>query len=414
MKFPLRLRERFKGFFLVSGAEDKPKRFNPGEKSWEARCKHYGEIYDSYGLAKAQILTVAGQLVANDISFQPVDGSARAKEAVKACEDWNAEVNMRSLLYDGTVSIGKYGSCFWERTYEPEYRVRMMPQIEKVEPHEVNEINEVDSWRVRYGTSNPTVFKAPEEIIPTHWNVSSASWPYGNSILTGIDTEFEIKSKLEENISRFVEKQAFPKEVVAVGDRDMQPSNTDVSAVRSQWRNWNPGQTVVTSFPVKYIAGGTTTKNISNLAEILGFIKDDATDAMMIPPISKQYSSTEASARAMMPWARTNLIQPIQWLWSNTLEKTVYPPLLMLRGYSVKLTPRILWMPKDQNFSEDAVTWSALVTSGICPPRWAAQKLGIPLDEFDRWQEEKQKLQMEQMQAQKLNPLSKGGSKVDS
>jgi hypothetical protein len=163
-----------------------------------------------------------------------------------------------------------------------------------------------------------------------------------------------------------------------------------VSTIRSQFRKLTPGQTVVTNYPLTYEAGGTGNRDIANLDQVLMFVKDQLIDGLLVPPISKQYNATQASAKEMMPWARANLIEPMQRIIKRAIEQEIYKPYLMNLGYSVKLIPRLTWEPPDHNKEEDGEYWSALVTAGICPPRYAAEQLGIPVEEFDKWQEEEE------------------------
>ena len=166
----------------------------------------------------------------------------------------------------------------------------------------------------------------------------------------------------------------------------------------------------MTDYPTNYTAGGTGDREVKGLDKILDFLKDQCIDGLMVPPISKQWSSTMASAQEMMPWARTNLIAPMQRIIRRKVESEIYKPYLEDLGYSVKICPRLKFEPPDAHKEDDAEYWTKLVGAGICPPKYAATELGIPEEEFDQWQTEKEAKaqQLFQQQKQEQQPQNEG------
>jgi len=162
----------------------------------------------------------------------------------------------------------------------------------------------------------------------------------------------------------------------------------------------------VTSYPLNRIEAGTGGNRISDLHEVLDFLKDQCIDGLMVPPISKQWSSTMASAKEMMPWARANLITPMQRIIRRNAEREVYRPFLESLGYSVKVTPRMKWEPPDAHMDERVEVYATLVGAGIIDGEVAAEELGYgdKLDEMKQRKLEREQLQKVMFQRQKQGP----------
>jgi len=327
----------------------------------------------------------------------------RGEEALKHCESLNKDVAMNKLIFETAVNIAKYGSCFWEQTFTPTFNIRIMPQLELLEPYIQNNVGDILSWRLNTPYGVKPIFKVPNEIVEFHWNRSTNSWPYGTSLLSGLDTEFQILTDLETNLNEYMKRTAYPKEILTVGDNTYIAQESDVTGVRGQFRNWDVGEVIVTNLPHNYTAGGTGDRRVQNLPETLNFVKDQITDGLMVPPISRQYNSTLASSKEMSDWAQANLIMPMQRLIEWEIQREVYRPYLLSMNYSVKLAPNILWEPPDADREKNAVYYSTLVGAGIMPPKIAARELGFE-EEFLEWQREQQRLERERMEYQKLNP----------
>ena len=170
--------------------------------------------------------------------------------------------------------------------------------------------------------------------------------------------------------------------------------------MKSDLKTMNPGEHVVTTYPIKKETGGTGDKTITNLDSILDFIYNHIIDGGMVPPISKQWNSTNASAEEMMPWARANLIQPMQRIISEVVEEQLYKPYLMLRGFSSIVCPRLKWESPDAHKDEEAEYWSMQVQSGIVPAEYAAEAQGFDMDKINKMREVEEQKQQNLMQQQ--------------
>lgn len=403
----LKFWERFKGFWS-KGTSTIPRatKFHIGEKTWSARCRYFDKIVNEHPLAKAQILTIAGQLMAEGIFVEPAQvgdpHKGRAEEAKDKCDLLNADIGLDVLLFPTAVTMAKYGSCFWEKTWSPKFDVRIIPQQETIEPMRQSATGDITEWRqVGWGGKTTATWLA-EEIVHFPWNVTSISWPYGTSSLVGLDAEFKILEQLETDLKEHMHKTAFPNEAIQVGDKDYMPTDDEVTSIRTDVKNWEPGERFVTSYPLNRIEAGTGGNRISDLHEVLDFLKDQCIDGLMVPPISKQWSSTMASAKEMMPWARANLIRPMQRIIRRKVEREVYRPYLEDLGFSVKVTPKLKWEPPDAHMDERAEMYAVMVTSGIITPEVAAEELGYgdKLEEMKQQRLEKHQQQMEQTQLQ--------------
>ena len=407
----IRLRERFKGFWS-RGTSTLPKRtkFTLGEKTWTARCKYFDKIYNEHPLAKAQILTIAGQLMAEGVFTECAvnregEEYQRAKEAQERCDRLNEDIGLDTMLYETAVNMAKYGSCFWELSFSPKFDVRIIPMQDAIEPSEEDELGDIVGWRQRGWGGQEIASWSGDEIVHFAWNVTSASWPYGTSLLIGLDTEFEILEKLEADIKEHMEKTAFPNEIIQVGDKDYVPTDAENKAIGRDVKKWRAGDRFVTSYPINRIAAGTGGNTISDLHEVLDFLKDQCIDGLMVPPISKQWSSTMASAKEMMPWARANLIAPMQRIIRRKIEHDVYQPFLEDTGYSVRVTPKLKWESPDAHKDEEAEYWALQVQSGIVPAEYAAQEQGFDVDKIKQMKEEAAQRREEAFKQQEEKPF---------
>ncbi len=356
------------------------------------------------------------QGIFTEAAYEDGPHATRSEEAKDRCDDLNRELGLNVMLYDTVVAQTKYGSCFWEKTFEPTYDVRIIPMQEAIEPAQVNDVGEITLWRqALWGVSNPPTW-TNDEIVHFAWNVSSKSWPYGTSMLIGLDTEFKALETIEQATSDYAEKQGLPKELWQVGDRDYVPSGTEVDAIRSKIKNWTAGEEFVTSYPINRIAGGTGEHPLSEISKILDFYYTHIVDGMMIAPISKQWSSTMASAEEMELVQRAHLIVPLQRLIARKMEREVYRPYLESLGYSVKVCPRVMWEAPDAHKDEEAEYWALQVQSGIVPPEYAAMQQGFDMDQIKRMRNEELRRQAEQMQYQKqfpINPKQSARQKIE-
>ena len=372
---------------------------------WKEKCDYYDRIYERHPLAKSQILTVAGQLMAEGVFLEAVDDYDRANDAVDLCTTFNRDVGMDTLLYETAAATGKYGSCFWEKDMST-MQVRMVTQQALIEPAAQDEQGNITSWRQAYYGLTKTKWNE-DELVHFAWNVG-AYWPYGTSLLVGLDVDFEILEQLKKDIKEYAHKQAFPKDLWQVGDKDTPMTTDDVNAVRTVIKNWEPGDEFVANAPINHIAGGTGGTPMREAGIVLDFVKDELIDGLMVPPISKQYNATQASAKEMMPWAMANLIRPMQRLIARKIEEEVYKPLLESQGFSMKVCPSIRWESPDANANEDADYYVKLVNAQILSPKAAANELGYA-DEYAEWEVERQKQQQQMLQQAQVNSQSMQG-----
>lgn len=388
------LSEKFKGFFAGGVSVSRTqRRFYSGENKWLSRCNYYDLLMERHPLAKAQILTIGGQLMADGIFLNPKEKQGKpypqAEEACRKCEDLNREVGMELMLHETGITVPKYGSCFWEKTFSPKFSIRVIPGQKYIEPEHFDVESNIDRWKQTVN-GNPHALWSVDQIIHFPWNVTTQSWPYGTSMMVGLDTEFAILEELETDIKEYMHKNAFPKELWQVGNGQFMPTASEQSVIASKVKNWEPGDHFVTSYPIAREAGGTGDRKIESLDSVLNYLKDQCIDGLMVPPISRQWSSTEASAKEMMPWARTNLILPLQRIIKYKLEHEVYKPYLEDLGFSVKVCPEISFESPDAHKEEEAEYYSKLVIAGVMPPKYAAKELGVPEEEFIEWQHEEE------------------------
>jgi len=400
VKWPkLGLKERFKGFFVTGGVAKRKRKFWKGEISWSERCKYFDTIVERHPLAKQGLLSIAGKVMEQGLfteqAYDTGPHANRSLEAKERCDDLNRLLGLDVMLYDTVVQQMKYGSCFWEKTGDPVFDVRIIPMQEAVEPSRVDDVGVVTEWRQNLLGSAEPVWQM-EEIVHFAWNVSTRSWPYGTSMLVGLDTEFESLETIEQATSDYAEKQGLPKELWQVGDGTFTPSTSEVAAISSKIKNWSAGEEFVTSYPINRIAGGTGEHPLSEISKILDFYYTHIVDGMMIAPISKQWSSTMASAQEMELVQRANLIAPLQRLIGRKIEREVYMPFLEDAGYSVKVCPRVKWEAPDAHKDEEAEYWSMQVQSGIVPAEYAAEEQGFDMEKIRKLQREQEQRDMEE------------------
>jgi len=410
-----RMKESFKGMWAKgTTTTQKRKHYYPGEHTWNSRCEYYDTIIERHPLAKSQNLTVAGQITSDgvfvEVAYTEGPHATRSKEALDLIEQLNKKIGIETLIYDTACQMHKYGSSFWEISPEP-FDVRLHPYPETIEIRDVDQSLDKILWRQNLSIGGRTIDYSEGELLHFPWSVTSRTWPYGTSLLVGLENEFEILEQLEDDIQQFMKKAAFPYEMWQVGDGQFMPHDAEVEAIKSDVKNMSPGEHIVTSYPIKKETGGTGDKTITGLPEILDFLYNHIIDGGMVPPISKQWNSTNASAEEMMPWARANLIQPMQRIISSVVEEQLYKPYLMLRGFSALVCPRLKWESPDAHKDEEAEYWSMQVQSGIVPPDYAAEAQGFDMDKIRKMREEEQQRQQEmmneQMQLAKVNPMNK-------
>lgn len=393
-----RVEEKFKGYFDTGKTRRKGKnQFYPGEFNWQDRCKHYDELVEKHGLIRQGMFTIAGQLLGkakdgvflepavNKSTKKPYD---RALDALNKCEELNDRIALPLMIYELGHTLPKYGSHFWEKTLTPVFDVRLAPMQEKIEPAEADELNNITRWRQRSDYGRSKVEWPADMLVHYSWNVTTRSWPYGTPLIVGLETECDALLDLETHAEEYMEKQAWPYEMWGVGDGQYVPTPSEVSSLRSKWKNREIGENMITSYPIEIKQGGTGGAPIRELSNLVSFMKENIIDSTLVPPVSMQHNATEASAKVMMPWALANLIWPMQRMIKWKIENEIYKPYLEHSGFSVRTCPSLLFEPPDAHKEDDAEYYSKLSPGEvIIPPKAAAKELGYE-EEFEEWMKE--------------------------
>ena len=407
----LTAKETFKGYVdiatrpLAKGTQT----FNIGELNWRDRCLYYDAVFENHGLAKSIATTIAGQLMAEGTYITENDRihteqSCIATEAKLEIEQLNEDIHLDQLLYDATLKMVKHGSVFFE-TDESEWNIRLIPFQETVEPYKQDSQGEITDWRQIIQNQQAAEWNIEQnEIIHTSWGISGKSWPYGTSLYAGLDVDFETLQQLKLDLKEYMHNNAFPMEIYAVGDGQYMPTGDDLAQIRSFVKVMQPGQKMITSYPINHVSGGVGDREVRGIQDILPFIKEEIIDGGGIPPVSKQWNATEASAKEMMPWTMANYITPLQRIFRFDLEEHFYKPYLEELGYSMRLCPKLLFAPPDANKVEDAQFWTGLISAGL-PAAYAWEELGFDVDHIQELQDENDKRMLEQQKLQAaLNP----------
>ena len=417
--------EKYKAAYDQSSSS-KPARktFWQGQFSWRQRCSHYDQITDQYSLAKVAPFTLAGLVTAQGVFFKPAEKKpqsklkksensnlseqetqtyALAEEACYRADKFKREQQVNSKFYETVWRAAKYGGCFWEITQTPTFGFRIPPLQECIEPYMADEQGNIVKWRQIVNGTVTAEWTSEELILVPFLGVVTATWPFAPSIFTGLETELEMLTGIEESAKDYSEKQAWPYEILGLGDNENPVDADDYESARSEWKNRKPGQGIVTNVPTTLLAGGTGSAPIRELAVLCELMKDNVQDSVMIAPISKLYNATEASAKEMTKHIMTVLGQPMQWRIAEYFELYILKPFLESSGFSRKSCPQTVFESPDVHKKEEGEYWTSLVNAKIQSPVQACDHLGLDYDEA-YWAEEKQKEQEQfnqQLQAKK-------------
>lgn len=404
--------EKYRAAYQPTGTA-KPKRttFYPGQYSWTERCRHYDEICIQYPLLKRALFAFAGLVTAQGVYFKPAEtkpkketleaekAEAKLSEAVKR-ESYNVAVDaaeradklkveqqVNTKFYETSFRAAKYGGCFWEITWEPTFSFRIPPLQECIEPAEADDQGTITKWR-QIVNGVPTADWTNEELIAIPFlGEETSTWPFAPSLLAGTETETSMLVEMESSAKDYSEKQAWPYEALQLGDAANPVSDDEYSQARSEWRNRKPGEGIVTSVPTQILAGGTGSAPIRELAVLCELMKDNIVDVTMVPPISKLYNSTEASAKEMNKAVMTTLGQPWQWRLAEKFEVAVLKPWMEMQGFSRRASPITVFESPDVHKKEEGEYWTSLVSAKIQSPMQACEHLGLEYDE-DYWNEQ--------------------------
>jgi hypothetical protein len=415
--------EAFKASVDTGLGGGKPKRqtFSIGQHSWLSRCQHFEQLAQDYPLFNQSCLALAGMVMSQGVFHKPAvnkndETYALAEEAMWRCEKVARQFRVNSKFYETILRMAKYGSCFWEVTFAPEFGFRLAPSQENIEPAEVDEVGNITKWRqVTYGTTSAEWSAAPQEqeayLINVAWNVTPQSWPYGTSLGTGSETELEALIEMESNAKDYMDKQAWPYEILALGNENSTVLDSDYQVAKTEWKNRRPGEGIATrNMPVQVLPGGTGSAPIRELSTLCQLMKDNAHDGLMVAPISKLYNSTEASAKVLTQHVMTTLGQPMQWIVKELYEEKLLKPFLERVGFSVKSCPEVLFESPDVHKKEEGEYWVGLVGAKIQSPKQAADHLGLEYDEAF-WRQEQQRIDkqfQQKAEGKGANPSGEG------
>jgi hypothetical protein len=352
--------------------------------SWPQKCEEYDRYYNDHPEVKAMVLTIAGKATAKGVFLEPRTEYERGKEASELCDRFNEEVGMDQLLYETIPPLVKYGTFLWEKTWMPDPCIQLIPMVKSYKPSSY-ENYAVGDWEILADDArqsrSPPLIRTKEEIAEFSWNITSTSWPFGTSLLTGLGQTLEITEQLIDDLQEYMHKSAFPNDLIQIGDSDDKPTQTQVSDIASDMKSLEPGERRVTSFTIDHKILGPAPSETNMLDTVLTYLKDRLVDGIMVPPISKQHQRTLASAEVMEDDTDLSLIIPIQRLLKRVLERQIYKPYLMARDFSWKNTPKVSFHPPDENRDEQAAYYIPLVQANIITREAAARELGIePVD----------------------------------
>jgi len=370
--------------------------------NFEKYSKRFDEYCSKYPKVKSALLTIAGQVVADGVYTVINDKYDRALAAKKVCDDFNKRVGMYLLIRKTALRMAKYGTAFWELDFNNVngLNVQLIPHQEHMMPVYAGGV--LSGWE--YRVNNQQLYKWSKEQIAVFALDPEENEPFGTSLLTGIDYELDTQNQIRKNLLAYLEKQAWASNVLQVGDATIQPTEEMTSQINAEVKNREVGEDFVTSYPIELKVMGAAQVETRMIPETLKFGDDQTTDALMVPPISKLYNSTEASATVMTDWSHANLIAPIQKIISEIVEKQVYQPMLEDMGFTVKLTPELSYDPPDVHALEDVQYWQTAINSKIATPMQAAEALGIEYDEkyfadLEAKEQEKMNMQLQAKQA---------------
>lgn len=360
--------------------------------------RRFDEYCNKYPKVKSALLTVAGQVVADGVfTSMPDDNDyPRALQAKKVCDDFNKRVGMYLLIRKTALRMVKYGTGFWELDFNNVngLNVQLIPHQEYMYPVYVS--GELSGWE--YRLNGVAIHKWPKEQIAVFPFDPEENDPYGTSLLTGIDYELETQDEIRKNLLAYLEKQAWASNVLQVGDGQYSPNDDMIASINTEVKNREVGEDFVTSYPIDLKVMGAAQVETRMIPETLKFSDDQVTDALMSPPISKLYNSTEASATVMTEWARGCLIKPIQNIISEVVEKQVYQPMLEDMGFTVKLTPDLSFDPPDVHTNDEAAYWGTLLDKKVQSPEQVCKALGLTYDSAYWKQDEAKQLEQQKMQ----------------
>ena len=359
-----------------------------GTFDFEKYCDKMDTYYLNYPKVKSMVLSIAGQVMAEGLFVQPAtkknaegkaESNARSEKAAELCDDLNEQIALDEATYENSLKLTKYGSTFMEKTFEPFFGARILPHMKYIRPNYDKATKKLVGWSLIH-RNTPLATYSNDEILPIRWDINRND-PFGTSMLTGIDRELTTKDEIIEGMKAYLKNNAWAAHLIQVGDEHERPGPDTVDKVKYDLKNRRPGQALVTSFKIDAKTLGTGDVETRMIPDTIAYLNDEITDALLVPPISKLYNSTEASAKVMTAWTRAVIITPMQRIFKRRYETGIYWPYLESLGYSRRNVPTLAFNPPETGREEEATYWVTLVKAGIASRQVAAAELGIPWEE---------------------------------
>jgi len=314
-------------------------------REWQALDK----LFQTRGEVSSALFTIAGYVVSRGYITLPASEDSKAREAKDLCDSYAFDNDLDNTILDGTINLCLHGTDFLENNLVGSKLVgtRNFPWQEQIQPNQVQKDGQVKTWKQVVGNRDGTKWKQGE-IIPITLPPRDADG-YGSSLVNPIRGALAIRQQLDLDIKDYIHKSALPKEIFSAGDQTEQVDKKTADDLYAKVKAWKPGDQIVVNYPVVYKATGVGPVESRMFPEIIRVVRDSAVDGLLVPPISYQRSSTEASSRAMMGNMRIAIVQPIQRLWKRAVERGIFKPLLLGEGYDdetiSEFLPRITFMP---------------------------------------------------------------------
>lgn len=393
MRLPRFLQGRIRGFIeILKSQQQRGISVTEYESfSFEDYYEKYSILAARYPKIKSAVMTISGQTVADGIFLQPAHRRdpdtgrdvdyQRSLEAAALCEKLNRRINLKDKIFRTASHMVKYGTCWWEKSWEPELDADLVHQQRYMKPRYSGRSLVLEGWDLRSSMSqSATVSYSLDEVI-TFTLDADLYYPYGTSLLSGVEQETDFMDEVTGNLRKYLKRQAWAPNALQVGDGEHIPQEDEQSSLRSFVQQQETGDTLLVSYPIKRESLGSGDMETRMIPDTLRFIDDQIADSLITPPLSKLYNSTEASAKEIRNATRASLIVPIQDMIARKIEDELYWPYLEDLGYSRRVVPAIVYEPPEAGRENEAAFWTELVNAKIASPRQAALELGIEYDE---------------------------------
>lgn len=367
-------------------------------------CRKFAYYYDKYPQIKSATIGIAGQVRGEgtfvveaenkDTEGEPYT-TQRSKDAANLIRKLNKRIDVDQLIFDTALRMVKYGTSFIEKDTSGTYSVQLINP--KYQPYLKPEYKKnsliIDAWTTKQRKNGKGITWKSDEISVFAWDVD-VNWPYGTSLLTGVDNEVQSIDRLRQSSIDYAKQNAYPFDVIQVGDSEFQPGDTYMNSLRSSIKNRGAGGIQVTNAPVSGYTAGAGSKGVDFVTDQMKFHRDQLSDGLIAPPLSKLYDSTEASAKVTRSWVREVLINPIQHIISTKFEKEIYQPYLLERGYSIRNIPSLEFNIPETMRADEITAIATLVAAKVITPMQACKDLGYDYDEAYWMEQQKQLLKL--------------------